>query len=142
MPRKKIRIRWYNHEAEFTKETKVSSFEGRFKTSERVNNLSLKDGFYNLNYIDPDYGLIEPVIKISYIRTYFQLQKLRVTFDKSITYLDTNFPEKGVFSDSENVVEIKVPSDCGDDYIQNIISNPTERFSKYCRGILMNQGQL
>jgi SPX domain protein involved in polyphosphate accumulation len=31
LPRKKIRVRWYDDDFNFTKETKISSIEGRFK---------------------------------------------------------------------------------------------------------------
>ena len=31
LPRRKIRVRWYNNEMKFVKETKISSIEGRFK---------------------------------------------------------------------------------------------------------------
>ena len=135
-PRKKVRVRWYNNQSDFTEEIKISSFEGRFKTTKRLEKTHPRNKHFFTNYIDPDYGLLKPVIKISYNRSYYELKKLRVKFDTSITYQDLNVLEKGVFSDPENVVEIKTPMQCGDDYIQSILGNPTERFSKYCRGIL------
>ena len=52
-PRKKIRVRWYNNELNFKKETKISSIEGRFKSSElmpkfkNVNDV-LKDNYSKL----------------------------------------------------------------------------------------------
>ena len=39
LPRKKIRVRWYDQTRNFTKETKISSIEGRFKYSSLMNNL-------------------------------------------------------------------------------------------------------
>ncbi len=36
LPRKKIRVRWYNSDSRFSKETKVSSIEGRYKYSEAL----------------------------------------------------------------------------------------------------------
>jgi len=38
-PRKKIRIRNYNHESEFFLEKKTTSVEGKFKTSNKISNL-------------------------------------------------------------------------------------------------------
>ena len=39
LPRKKIRIRWYDHDFLFTKEVKVSSVEGRYKYTAALNSL-------------------------------------------------------------------------------------------------------
>ena len=36
LPRKKIRVRWYNDEQNFTFEKKISSIEGRFKTTKTL----------------------------------------------------------------------------------------------------------
>ena len=43
LPRKKIRLRWYENKKKITKEIKVSSIEGRFKTSEN---------FYDYNFLE------------------------------------------------------------------------------------------
>ena len=47
MPRKKVRIRWYNEENNFAK-IKYSSIEGRYKYSD-INKLKDKNEILNLN---------------------------------------------------------------------------------------------
>lgn len=133
-PRKKIRIRWYNDDVRYkTKEIKISSFEGRFKYIEK---LPTEIGSSPFKFTDSDYGHLKPVVKITYKRSYFEFKKLRITFDSMIKYQHPNQNNPAVFTDPNNVIEIKAPPNCGDDYIQNIISNPTERFSKYCRSVI------
>ena len=70
LPRKKLRIRWYDSDLNFKKETKISSIEGRFKSSEPINFNNLKEVYkYKENSVD--YGLLKPVLRISYLREYF-----------------------------------------------------------------------
>ena len=42
LPRKKIRVRWYDQKAEFKKEIKISSSEGRFKINKKLNQIKNK----------------------------------------------------------------------------------------------------
>ena len=143
LPRKKIRVRWYDDDKKFTQETKVSSIEGRYKKSKFLNGIHSEEDTFRMKLIDFDYGIIKPVLKISYYRNYYQLQKLRITFDQKISFTNlANLGNKNLFFDPEGVIEIKASIDCGDDYIEDVLGNPTERFSKYCRGILMHEGQL
>lgn len=60
LPRKKIRIRWYGDNLKsLSKETKISSIEGRFKFSEVYkNNQFLSKN--NINLLDGTYGLLKP----------------------------------------------------------------------------------
>ena len=68
-PRKKLRIRTYNNnfflndKLNFKKELKITSVEGRFKTSENYNN-SIKNVFEGV--YDHDYGLCFPVLNVLY----------------------------------------------------------------------------
>ena len=50
-----------------------------------------------------------------------------VTFDTNILYTNP-YIEKGKIKDSECVMEIKVPFDCDDDYIEQYIPYSTARF--------------
>ena len=86
LPRKKIRIRWYNDVDKFTFEKKISSIEGRFKTTESLKNLNSFDDILTHNPFDNQYGLLLPSLKVSYERTYFSMNGLRITFDKDINY--------------------------------------------------------
>ena len=142
LPRKKIRIRWYDDDILFTKEVKISSIEGRYKYTNALSLVDSKDGFENLTIFDQEYGNLTPVLIVKYEREYYSLNELRITFDKNIAYSDLRFKSKPRFKDSECVMEVKVPIDCNDDYIEGIIQHPTSRFSKYSRGLLYADGMM
>ena len=130
LPRKKIRIRWYDNNKEKNLETKISSTEGRFKLSKKyLNNYNLK------NMLDPVYGKIYPSIIIKYLREYYFLNNLRITIDTKILYNDVRKNGTSSAQDRENVLEVKTNNEISDDYIAKIIPYPTSRFSKYCRGV-------
>ncbi len=135
LPRKKIRIRWYNTGDILAKEVKISSIEGRFKTIETYYDHNFLSGF-NSVIKDQNYGILTPAILVGYQREYYSLKDLRITFDSRIIYTDLRKLSRRVFLDSEGVMEIKTASNISDDYIQQVISFPTSRFSKYSRGIL------
>lgn len=142
LPRKKVRIRWYNNNTKkLLKEVKISSLEGRFKISKKLKT-KLFLNYINYQITDKDYGILKPVILISYFREYYKLNNLRLTFDTKINY--KNLQQKKYFSkyDSECVMEIKSNFETADDYIYSVINYPTSRFSKYSRGILFTQGFL
>ena len=44
--------------------------------------------------------------------------------------------------DPERVIEIKVPIEISNDFIERLMPHPGSRFSKYSRGILISQGQI
>jgi len=141
LPRKKVRVRWYDEVNSLKKETKFSSLEGRYKVSEPyVSDNFLKN--LNDNLLDCDYGLLKPILIVSYSREYFLLKNLRITFDSCIRYTDLNSFSDRSFSDEENVMEIKTSVYTDDDYIETIINHPTSRFSKYSRGLLKMNGNL
>ena len=142
LPRKKIRIRWYDHDFLFTKEVKVSSVEGRYKYTAALNSLhSLKD-FESLHLFDQVYGSLSPVLIVKYERDYYSLGNLRVNFDRNISYSDLRLNTTPTFEDGECVMEVKVPIDCDDDYIEGLIPHSTSRFSKYSRGLLYADGMM
>lgn len=135
LPRKKIRVRWYDNEKNLKKETKVSSIEGRYKLSEAfISNNFLKN--FKSTLLDCDYGLIRPILMVSYSREYFLLNNLRITFDNNIKYRDLRSTLYRPLFDEECVVEIKTPDNISDDYIESFIKHSTSRFSKYSRGLL------
>ena len=140
LPRKKIRIRWYNTNFKSNLETKISSIEGRFKTTKPVSVESIID--FPKHIVDQIYGGLTPSILVSYVREYFIVNNMRLTFDSYIKY--TNFRDfsKRVYEDPEKVMEIKVDIDTSDDFIETLIPYATVRFSKYSRGILFSRGSL
>ena len=133
LPRKKIRVRWYDEKKIFL-EIKISSIEGRFKTSNLIDKVDLIN-LESRGYLDRDYGLVYPKIVIEYLRSYYIYKKMRITFDENITYFSKNFHKYQKSRDLEAVVEIKTSMDLSDEYIQKNFSHITSRFSKYCRGI-------
>ena len=138
LPRKKIRLRTYGKDfiinENINKEIKISSVEGKYKISEpAMDPLKLLDfGIYDNNY-----GLCVPILNISYERSYYKIQNVRITVDEKIIYKkiinrkvsDSSTP------DNFSIVELKSKNT---KLINQINSNfPFERvrFSKYCRGI-------
>ena len=138
LPRKKIRLRNYSDKFIFDnnvkKEIKISSVEGRFKTSSLEKNplIMMKQG-----YLDHEYGLCNPVINIVYQRAYYKVKNIRLTLDQKISYKRIFNGQISNFTtyDNSNVIELKFNSE---NLINSVIKNfPFEisRFSKYCRGI-------
>jgi len=135
LPRKKVRIRWYDNLSEFSSEVKTSSLEGRFKTTNLCEFTSHKD--LPSSIFDPDYGYLYPSLLVSYNREYFSYKDMRLTFDSHIKYANHRSSSYLENIDPECVMEIKVSANFSDDYIDNCLSIPTTRFSKYCRGLLL-----
>jgi hypothetical protein len=136
LPRKKVRVRWYNNEHVLSKEIKISSNEGRFKKTEKINRLNL-DQASQTYFLDADLGLLRPIIIVRYWREYFSLNSLRLTFDSMIYYCPLRRSGLKRLRDKETVVEVKSPVTTADDYILSSVNLPNERFSKYCRSILL-----
>ena len=134
LPRKKIRVRKYNEENIYNQEIKITSEEGRYKTTKPLKE-PFKKNYYE-SFLDNQYGQLIPTLFVSYFRKYYFLDNLRITFDRNISYqnLRTDLGVKMI--DPECVMEIKTDISTDDDFIFNIIDIPTSRFSKYCRGIL------
>ena len=142
LPRKKIRIRWYdNNFKKLTKEIKISSIEGRFKISEPIFYKSFLD-VPKMQIIDSQYGILKPKVLISYSRDYFFLKQIRLTFDNEIKYKNLQSKQQLVKNEKECVMEVKSDFKIDDDYIEKLIEYPTSRFSKYSRGILHTENLL
>ena len=137
LPRRKIRLRWYDSTIEITKETKISSIEGRYKFTEKIDNINSFDQIIDMHLYDQNYGQLSPSLLVQYNREYFSFEKMRLTFDSEIKYRDLsliNFSEK---EDQEVVMEIKTSINTDDDFIENKLLHNTARFSKYSRGRLL-----
>ncbi len=140
LPRKKVRIRWYKDIRKANKEIKISSFEGRFKTScfagvpvESVLPKSLYDS---------SYGVLYPALLVSYKREYFSFESMRITFDSDIKFTNYRQSQSVCYKDVERVMEVKVGMEYSDDYIESILPLPTSRFSKFSRGLLISNKEL
>ena len=134
LPRKKIRLRWYENKKKITKEIKVSSIEGRFKTTENFYDYKFLEK-NNYSIYDKVYGNLYPKIIISYYREYFLLNNIRITFDSNIKYTNLNCLSGFFFNDQETVMEVKADLSNSLTKLEGFIDLPTSRFSKYCRGI-------
>ena len=136
VPRKKLRLRSYNEllSGDIFFEKKISSIEGRFKTSEKINNFNQ---ILFKGYFDKDYGICYPKIIVKYVRTYYKKKNLRLTIDKKILFSNYNRNFKSVFFysfDDYDCAEIKCDN-LGE--IENLKLNHflETRNSKYCIGI-------
>jgi len=133
LPRKKIRIRNYpdTKNMKFYLEKKISSIEGRFKKVKEISKEKYNK-YCNFGITDNMYGIIKPKIIVNYIRSYYENNYLRVTFDRNISYNQHN---KNIYSnDHFNVFEVK--SKMGSDINSQFIDEfQIRRFSKYCNGI-------
>ena len=63
-------------------------------------------------------------------------RELRLTFDQNICYENARSALPLQIADPECVVEIKADDGISVDYIDKLLNNPIERFSKYCRGVI------
>lgn len=136
VPRKKVRIRWYNNDLnKQTLENKISSYEGRYKYSKNI--INTKDIKNNSFLVDKTYGKISKTLKIQYSREYFKFKNMRLTFDSDIIYTSLRKSSLNYKRDFLCVVEIKTPIDIDDDYINKNFNLSWSRFSKYARGILI-----
>ena len=139
LPRKKVRIRWYDLDNNYNIENKISSIEGRHKTTIAITkNVSRR---FPRTLSDQLYGLLTPSLLVCYERDYYSIGGVRVTFDSSIKYQNFRHSKAKEFEDPERVMEIKVGINISDDFIENLIPYATTRFSKYSRGLLISQGQ-
>ena len=134
LPRKKIRLRWYNDfdNSKIYLEKKISLFDKKFKSSDFIK----KNDFYDLTKkgINQNfYGLCLPKVVTSYQRNYFQKSFFRVTIDTNICY--KNYLSNIPFYDSSPIMEVKYSLDVPEKAYNNIFFFTETRFSKYSRAI-------
>lgn len=140
LPRRKIRIRWYDDVMKYNLEQKISSIEGRYKkVTERYDRQISSGDLSDCKFFDNQYGLVRPQLKISYKRWYCQLDGLRITFDQNINYMALKGAMRPPHPDPECVIEVKTSTLVSDDDIAKLFPIPTSRFSKYCRGVMKTQ---
>ena len=138
VPRKKLRFRRYAPRDQPTTgwclESKISSVEGRFKTSlpSDVDPYLFKGGLS-----DNHYGLCRPRVEVTYLRSYFALTGVRVTVDRDIGYRSFSLSLRSMLSvtDPDVAVELKAPHALPADLLERLFPWDRTRFSKYCRAI-------
>ena len=133
VPRKKIRVRNYpnNKNLSFYLETKISSAEGRYKTSRIIDKKEF-DKFKKIGILDHQYGSCRPLIYVTYKREYYKLKDIRISIDENINY--TLFSGRKLSPDINSIVELKAAWNVDKDEILNIFPFRRTRFSKYCNG--------
>lgn len=143
VPRKKLRVRFYtnsqnlkgpNKNTILNFETKISSPEGRYKTVKKIDFLEYlnlkKNGFFVSSY-----GRMMPSLRINYLRQYFKIDGIRVTFDSKITMKRLRENLGGLKLNHQNlrycILELK--SDTSDSNLVNtsIAGLRLQRISKY-----------
>tara|TARA_B100001027_G_scaffold216179_1_gene191794 strand:+ start:418 stop:1002 length:585 start_codon:yes stop_codon:yes gene_type:complete len=131
LPRKKIRLRNYEDERNFL-EIKISSTEGRYKTSNQIN-LSKTYNMKSSGLFDKDYGSCKPVLHVEYLRNYFKYDDVRVTIDSNIKYFTKYRKFLGI--DRNQIIELKASYFKDLNELMKDFPFPRSRFSKYTNGI-------
>ena len=140
VPRYKIRIRRYPNSKNnnIYYEKKISSVEGRYKISRKINNA---ENFTKFGIQDNRYGKILPKNTVEYLRSYFLFKNIRFTLDHNISY---NFFGKENYKVVDNlfVLELKTNNLNFDfEKVDFNFLNSITRFSKYCRSFnFLNYG--
>ena len=137
VPRKKIRLRTYTDKKifdlknVFNLEVKINSVEGRLKKiTKDVDHLKL----LNTGILDPIYGLMKPVIEVTYMREYYLIHNLRITLDTKINYKIFN-KRKSTILNEEAILEIKSDNLDNLNYIDEKFNLMKTRYSKYSNAI-------
>ena len=133
-PRKKIRVRNYPEKSNdtFKLETKISSIEGRYKTTKKIS----KNYFEKIKdngYFDDKYGICKPLLNVVYEREYFKKNNIRITIDTNIEY--NLYNNKFSKRDKNIIVELKTSKNQDIDDLFEQFPFQEIRFSKYCNGI-------
>lgn len=135
LPRKKIRIRSYPNNVEISNwffETKISSVEGRYKTSRKIGKSDYKT-FLKKGLFDNFYGMCYPKILITYYREYYSFLNQRITLDQNIEY--RCFKSLRNVKNYNNVImEVKSKKTPSIDLFESEVPFQRIRFSKYCEG--------
>jgi hypothetical protein len=138
VPRKKIRLRNYVTDG-FTHspsnlETKISSVEGRYKLSKKIDKLESERLISN-GMIIPTYGLILPSAFVAYKRKYLALKQLTITIDSEIRY---KMRSEARFEYREELCVLEVKGENDKEIQSDLLSlglNSSMRFSKYCQAV-------
>ncbi len=142
VPRKKIRLRWYDNDFNLRsknyveiKNTLDNSKNKLIKTLPKdINNNNKLKNYFNSIY---NYRKIVTVL-VSYKRSYFADNfGNRVTIDRSLKYfkLNQNFKIIRKYSSKKNILELKINTDLDYSKFTNYYTGNIVRFSKYCNAI-------
>lgn len=129
LPRKVIRIRNYDNKDNYYLEKKINSIEGKFKVSNFINS-NQKNFYLNFGLMDSKYGICNQKLVVEYIRSYFLIKKIRITYDRKITYKKNELGIK--YKDENCIIEFKTDNNNNLKKIAHPIDFEGFRNSKYC----------
>ena len=136
LPRKKVRIRFYNI-GEYNLEIKSQDFYSKIKKIIKLKNIE------DLNYHLLDNGItqqLKPKINVNFFRRYFSSTVGRITIDRDINYSicnsDSIFEIRNKIISNQKILEIKYEN-INDKIPVSFrgIELKEQRNSKYCNGI-------
>jgi len=129
----KLRFRQYNKENEVYQEIKLNTQDGRQKKIQKHKTFTNLDEIKHFKYKNLD---LLPAIKISYKRSYFDFNDVRITIDKNLFFESTkNRSLSTIKLMSElNIVEYKILYPQNPDIEKYFFQNPIS-FSKYNYGV-------
>jgi hypothetical protein len=135
LPRKKIRIRSYPsniNTANWFLETKISSAEGRYKISKKIDK-SDYESFLKKGFFDQYYGMCYPKIWVTYDREYYSFLNHRITLDQKVEY--RCFKSSRTLNNFKDLImEVKSNNTPSIDFFESKVPFQRVRFSKYCEG--------
>jgi len=137
VPRKKIRIRFYNEAnidnlSEVLLEKKISSYDGKFKTSKLIKNFKK---LIRYGIMDDKYGHCKITAEVNYVREYYLVNNLRITLDRFIQYKKPMISNSLFHKEKLSVFEIKTNNTNQHNLIEELFPFPKSRFSKYANAI-------
>tara|TARA_B100000575_G_scaffold269569_1_gene249349 strand:+ start:2017 stop:2625 length:609 start_codon:yes stop_codon:yes gene_type:complete len=138
VPRLKIRFRTYNYDSinsnNFFMEIKKTLYFGRLKSSVKILNFKK---YLKLGIFIRGYGICYPKLIVKYDRSYFRMNKIRITLDQNIRFKKyENLMNNSFFENFKDLVipEIKYSSKNHLGKFENNLPFEKTRFSKYCIG--------
>ena len=135
-PRRKVRIRSYPNSNEnfYNIEIKSTMAYGRKKISMPMSEVKVK---HAVNYgINVNRSYMMPVLEVQYLRSYFQIDEIRITIDQNIRFKGLN-KLSGSYAHLSDllVVEAKTSDYNSGVRVLSSLGLSLRRFSKYCTGI-------
>ena len=142
VPRKKIRLRWYDNDFNLRSKNYVEIKKTLDNSKDKLVKTLSKEINYNnklKNYFNSIYNYRKIVtVLVSYKRSYFADNfGNRVTIDRSLKYfkLNEDFKIIGKYSSKKNILELKINTDLDYSKFTNYYTGNIVRFSKYCNAI-------
>ena len=149
--RKKVRLRWYNDEIdkliiEIKNKKGFLGWKDNHRINNLENNLKINEFYKKKNYFKNikvfNKFNLKPVIKVSYLREYFQsfCQKFRATVDTNLQVSVNLSDANPKFNLQKDIMEFKYDYE-KDETFRNFLASTNfkfrfQKFSKYVSGIL------